>query len=50
MPAVSPTNLANWNTNEYYQTDEEFRVAIADALHEEYQAIVDAGVVPRREN
>ena len=26
------------------------RVAIADALHEEYQAIVDAGVVPRREN
>jgi 5-methyltetrahydropteroyltriglutamate--homocysteine methyltransferase len=45
MPAVSPTNLANWNTNEYYQTDEEFRIAIADALHEEYQAIVDAGLV-----
>src|SRR5271165_2250920 len=45
MPAASPTNLANWNTNEYYQTDEEFRVAIADALHEEYRAIVDAGLV-----
>ena len=45
MPAVSPTNLANWNTNEYYKTDEEFRIAIADALHEEYQAIVDAGLV-----
>jgi 5-methyltetrahydropteroyltriglutamate--homocysteine methyltransferase len=45
MPAVSPTNLANWNTNEYYKTDEEFRVALADALHEEYQAIVDAGFV-----
>jgi 5-methyltetrahydropteroyltriglutamate--homocysteine methyltransferase len=45
MPAVSPANLANWNTNEHYKTDEEFRIAIADALHEEYQAIVDAGLV-----
>ncbi|MGC2203347.1 MAG: epoxyalkane--coenzyme M transferase, partial [Stellaceae bacterium] len=45
MPAVSPANLANWNTNEYYKTAEEFRVAIADALHEEYRAIVDAGFV-----
>ena len=45
MPAVSPTNLANWNANEYYKTDEEFRIAIADALHEEYRAIVDAGLV-----
>jgi 5-methyltetrahydropteroyltriglutamate--homocysteine methyltransferase len=45
MPAVSPTNLANWNTNEYYKTDEEFRVALADALHDEYQAIVDAGLL-----
>ena len=45
MPAVSPTNLANWNANEHYNTDEEFRVALADALHEEYRAIVDAGLV-----
>jgi 5-methyltetrahydropteroyltriglutamate--homocysteine methyltransferase len=45
MPAVSPTNLANWNSNEYYKTDEEFRVALADALHDEYQAIVDAGLI-----
>jgi 5-methyltetrahydropteroyltriglutamate--homocysteine methyltransferase len=45
MPAVSPTNLANWNTNEHYKSDEEFRIAIADALHEEYRAIVDAGLV-----
>src|SRR5215831_1223250 len=45
MPAVSPTNLANWNTNEHYKSDEEFRIAIADALHEEYRAIVDAGFV-----
>jgi 5-methyltetrahydropteroyltriglutamate--homocysteine methyltransferase len=33
------------DTNEYYQTDEEFRVALADALHEEYQAIAAAGLV-----
>ncbi len=45
MPAVSPANLATWNTNEYYKTAEEFRVAIADALHEEYRAIVSAGFV-----
>ena len=45
MPAVSPTNLANWNSNEYYRTVEEFRAALADALHDEYQAIVDAGLI-----
>ena len=27
----------------YYATEEEYLVAVADALHEEYQAIVDAG-------
>jgi 5-methyltetrahydropteroyltriglutamate--homocysteine methyltransferase len=45
MPAVSPVNLANWNGNEYYPTDEEFRAALAEALHEEYRAIIDAGFV-----
>jgi 5-methyltetrahydropteroyltriglutamate--homocysteine methyltransferase len=45
MPAVSPAQLAGWNGNEYYKSDEEFRVALADALHDEYQAIVDAGLV-----
>ncbi len=45
MPAVSPTQIANWNRNEYYRTDEEYRVALADALHDEYKAVVDAGLV-----
>lgn len=45
MPAISPANLANWNKNEYYETDQAFRVALAEALHEEYRAIVDAGLV-----
>ena len=29
--------------NEHYKNEEEFVFAIADAMHEEYQAIVDAG-------
>jgi 5-methyltetrahydropteroyltriglutamate--homocysteine methyltransferase len=45
MPAVSPAQLAGWNKNEYYKSEEEFRVAIADALREEYRMIVDAGLV-----
>jgi len=45
MPAVSPAQLAGWNKNEYYKTEEEFGVAIADALREEYRAIIDAGLV-----
>ena len=43
MPAVSPTQLANWNKNEYYASQEEYRLAIAEALREEYRRIVDAG-------
>jgi 5-methyltetrahydropteroyltriglutamate--homocysteine methyltransferase len=42
MTAVSPASLY-WITNEHYPTEQEFVFAIADALHEEYAAIVDAG-------
>jgi 5-methyltetrahydropteroyltriglutamate--homocysteine methyltransferase len=45
MPAVSPAQLAGWNKNEYYKTEGEFGVALADALNQEYRAIVDAGLV-----
>ncbi len=45
MPAVSPSNLANWNRNEHYKTEEEYLYALAEALHEEYKAIIDAGLV-----
>src|SRR5205085_2661701 len=45
MPAVSPANLANWNRNEHYKNEEEYLYALADALREEYRAIVDAGLV-----
>ena len=40
LPATAPSGVG---INEYYKTGEEFRIAIADALHEEYRAIVDAG-------
>src|SRR5439155_14452274 len=37
MPAVSPANLANWNRNEHYKSEEEYLYALADALREEYR-------------
>jgi 5-methyltetrahydropteroyltriglutamate--homocysteine methyltransferase len=45
MPSISPTNLADWQSNEYYGSDEEFLFAIADAMHEEYEAIVASGLL-----
>jgi 5-methyltetrahydropteroyltriglutamate--homocysteine methyltransferase len=43
VTALSPSNVAPHYRNAYYATEEEYVVAIADAMHEEYQAIVDAG-------
>jgi len=43
VPAISPSNVASWETNQYYKTEEEFLFAIAEAMREEYNAIVDAG-------
>jgi 5-methyltetrahydropteroyltriglutamate--homocysteine methyltransferase len=45
MTAVSPTHPANACPNEYYRTAEEYQAALADALREEYRAIVDAGLI-----
>ena len=42
MPATAPQGLG---ANKYYKTDEEFMFAIAEAMREEYRAIVDAGLV-----
>src|SRR4051794_35386081 len=43
LPAISPSNVQSLFINEYYASDDEFQAAIADALHEEYRAIADAG-------
>lgn len=43
VPAVSPNQVGYRRPNEYYRTSEEYEIAIAEALREEYRAIVDAG-------
>jgi len=42
MPVVAPASVY-WLENEHYASEEEFVFAVADALHEEYRGIVDAG-------
>jgi 5-methyltetrahydropteroyltriglutamate--homocysteine methyltransferase len=45
MPSISPSNVEEWNRNVYYKTGEDYAVAIAEAMREEYKAIVDAGFI-----
>ena len=45
LPAVAPGTMEHWMKNQHYPTAEAYLFAIADALHEEYKAIVDAGFV-----
>jgi 5-methyltetrahydropteroyltriglutamate--homocysteine methyltransferase len=45
MSAISPSNLELYYENRYYASDEEYLAALADAMHVEYQAIVDAGLL-----
>jgi 5-methyltetrahydropteroyltriglutamate--homocysteine methyltransferase len=44
LPAVAPGTIEHWLYNEHYGSDEELLFAVADALHEEYKAITDAGL------
>jgi 5-methyltetrahydropteroyltriglutamate--homocysteine methyltransferase len=43
LTAISPSNLELYYENHYYASTEEYLIALADAMHVEYQAIVDAG-------
>ena len=43
IPAGAPGTIELQRKNEYYSTDEEYLFAIADAMREEYKAIVDSG-------
>ena len=45
MPAISPSNIEDWQKNAYYKSTEDYIFAIADAMHEEYKAIVDSGLL-----
>ncbi len=43
MPAVSPGQIQRYHLNRYYPTDDDFLIAIGEAMREEYQAIIAAG-------
>ena len=44
LPVVAPASALPGAKNEYYKNEETFLMALADALHQEYKAIVDAGL------
>jgi 5-methyltetrahydropteroyltriglutamate--homocysteine methyltransferase len=43
IPAVAPGTIELQRRNAFYPTDEAYLFAIAEAMREEYRAIVDAG-------
>jgi 5-methyltetrahydropteroyltriglutamate--homocysteine methyltransferase len=45
LPAIAPGTVEHWLRNAHYRDDEELLFAIADAMHEEYKLIADAGIV-----
>ena len=45
LPVAAPASVIPDRRNEYYKTDEELVYAIADAMREEYKAIIDAGLL-----
>jgi len=45
LPAVAPGTMEHWLRNEHYKDDETFLFAIAEAMHEEYKMITDAGLI-----
>ncbi|HUK61447.1 MAG TPA: cobalamin-independent methionine synthase II family protein [Stellaceae bacterium] len=45
LPANTPGTIEHWMANEHYKDDEEFVYAIADAMHDEYKAITDSGLL-----
>jgi 5-methyltetrahydropteroyltriglutamate--homocysteine methyltransferase len=45
MPVAAPGSVEASHPNEYFPTDEAYVQALADALKQEYRAIVDAGLL-----
>jgi 5-methyltetrahydropteroyltriglutamate--homocysteine methyltransferase len=45
MTAISPSNLELYYENHYYASDEEYLVALGEAMRVEYKAIADAGLL-----
>jgi 5-methyltetrahydropteroyltriglutamate--homocysteine methyltransferase len=45
LTALAPGTVEHWMRNQYYGKQEDMLFAIADAMHEEYMAIADAGII-----
>lgn len=45
VQSTSVSSIENWNRNAYYKSDEDYLFALAEAIGEEYRAIVDAGLI-----
>jgi 5-methyltetrahydropteroyltriglutamate--homocysteine methyltransferase len=45
LTSTAPASLEVYRSNEYYSRDEDFLYALAEALREEYKAIVEAGIL-----
>jgi 5-methyltetrahydropteroyltriglutamate--homocysteine methyltransferase len=45
LPVAAPCSIAPSYANAYYDSEEDFLFALADAQHEEYEIIVDSGLL-----
>jgi 5-methyltetrahydropteroyltriglutamate--homocysteine methyltransferase len=45
LSALAPGTIEHWLRKDHYKTEEEMVFAVADAMHEEYKAIADAGLI-----
>lgn len=45
LTSTAPASLEVYRSNEYYSREEDFLYALAEALREEYQTIVGAGII-----
>jgi 5-methyltetrahydropteroyltriglutamate--homocysteine methyltransferase len=43
MTSISLANVEDWNVNQFYKSEDDYLAALANAMHQEYKAIVDAG-------
>jgi 5-methyltetrahydropteroyltriglutamate--homocysteine methyltransferase len=43
VPSASVSIIEDWNKNAFYKSDEDYLFALAEAMGEEYRAIVEAG-------
>jgi 5-methyltetrahydropteroyltriglutamate--homocysteine methyltransferase len=50
LPVVAPCSITVNYKNEYYKNDEEFLFAVAEAMHEEYKIITDAGLIAQADD